>query len=75
LALHRGDAFPLIFFDKDVYRQSGIERYKGEPVTVRGKVERYEKGEYRTLQIVVHEPAEVTLPSLPWTEGTQNATN
>jgi endonuclease YncB( thermonuclease family) len=72
LARQSEGAFPLIFFDKDVYRRSGIERYKGEPVSVRGKVERYEKGDYRTLQIVVHEPAQVTLPSLPWTENAQS---
>jgi endonuclease YncB( thermonuclease family) len=71
LALQRGGAFPLIFFDKDAYRLSGIERYKSEPVAVRGKVERYEKGEYRTLQIVVDDPAQLTLPSLPWTEGSR----
>jgi endonuclease YncB( thermonuclease family) len=71
LALHPGSELPLIFFDRDVYRQSGIERYAGEPVTVRGNVERYEKGDYRTLQIVVHDPAQVTLPSLPWTEHTE----
>jgi hypothetical protein len=71
LALHPGNDFPLIFFDRDVYRLSGIDRYTGEPVSVRGKVERYEKGDYRTLQIVVHEPTQVTLPSLPWTESTQ----
>jgi len=34
-------------------------------VTIRGTVERYEKGKYRTLQIVVTEPAQVTLPALP----------
>jgi len=29
-------------------------------------VERYEKGSYRTLQIVVKEPAQVVLAKLPW---------
>jgi len=57
--------FPVIFFDRAVFRQSGIEDYWREPVTVRGKVERYEKGDYRTLQIVVTDPAQVVLPTLP----------
>jgi len=58
-------SFPVIFFDRDVFRESGIERFRREPVTVRGTVERYEKGNYRTLQIVVTEPDQVALPSLP----------
>jgi len=58
-------SFPVIFFDRGVFREAGIERFKREPVTVRGTVERYEKGKYRTLQIVVAEPDQVTLPSLP----------
>jgi endonuclease YncB( thermonuclease family) len=66
LAWTHGNAFPVIFFDEDVFRQSEIERYKQEPVTVRGTVERYEKGDYRTLQIVVRSPDQVGLPSLPW---------
>ncbi|MGB5283007.1 MAG: thermonuclease family protein, partial [Polyangiales bacterium] len=57
--------FPVIFFDKAVFRETEIERHGREPVTIRGTVERYEKGKYRTLQIVVTEPAQVTLPALP----------
>ena len=57
--------FPLIFFDTDVFRRSGIGDYAKEPVMVRGRVERYEKGSYRTLQIVVRDPEQVTLPTLP----------
>lgn len=57
--------FPLIFRDRDVFRSSGIGPYRGEPVVVRGPVEVYEKGSYRTLQIVVKDPAQVSLPSLP----------
>ncbi len=57
--------FPVIFFDRDVFRRSGIADYAKEPVMVRGKVERYEKGSYRTLQIVVRDPEQVTLPTLP----------
>ena len=57
--------FPVIFFDKDVFRRSAIERYDKEPVVVRGEVERYQKGSYSTLQIVVRDAAQVTLPTLP----------
>ncbi|MGB8329433.1 MAG: thermonuclease family protein [Polyangiales bacterium] len=60
-----GTTFPLIFFNKDAFQMSGIDRYKGEPVTVRGSVERYEKGDYRTLQIVVNAPTQLVLPLLP----------
>lgn len=57
--------FPVIFFDKGVLRETGIEGYVQEPVMIQGKVERYEKGDYSTLQIVIDEPAQVRLPSLP----------
>jgi endonuclease YncB( thermonuclease family) len=66
LARQRGSSFPVIFFDGDVFQESGIGRYWKEPVAVRGTVERYEKGNYRTLQIVVKDPKQVTLPDLPW---------
>ncbi len=73
LAKQRGKGFPVIFFDRDVFRESGVERFKREPVMVRGTVERYEKGNYRTLQIVVREPAQVVLPSLPWPDDARRA--
>jgi hypothetical protein len=73
LARQRGSAFPVIFFDEDIFRQSGIARYWREPVTVRGTVERYEKGTYRTLQVVVREPTQVLLAKLPWPEDTKRA--
>lgn len=65
--LHRApkQRFPVIFFDRDVFRETDIDEYRGEPVTVRGTIERYEKGDYSTLQIVVEKPEQVTLPSLP----------
>lgn len=52
--------FPIIFHDYAVFRRSGIGGQKGEPVTVRGTIERYERGEYETLQIVVSDPDQVT---------------
>ncbi|MBW2215531.1 MAG: thermonuclease family protein [Deltaproteobacteria bacterium] len=73
LARQRGSGFPVIFFDKDAFRESGIDRYKREPVSIRGTVERYEKGNYRTLQIVVKEPAQVMLAKLPWPSDAKRA--
>jgi endonuclease YncB( thermonuclease family) len=69
LSSEQRKGFPVVFFDKGVFRESNIGRYGREPVTVRGKVERYEKGSYRTLQIVVDEPAQVGLPALPRNDG------
>jgi endonuclease YncB( thermonuclease family) len=66
LDMPRDKVFPIIFFDKEVFRQSGIEDFRSEPVRVRGTIERYEKGDYRTLQIVVRDPSQVTLPRLPF---------
>jgi len=57
--------FPIIFFDRGVFQATGIAAFQGEPVLVRGNVQRYEKGDYQTLQIVVDDAAQVTLPTLP----------
>jgi len=65
LAAQNRQRFPVIFFDRRLFRASGIEGFKGEPVTVRGTVERYKKGSYRTLQIVVQNSGQIGLPSLP----------
>ncbi|MBW2191958.1 MAG: hypothetical protein JRG93_20710 [Deltaproteobacteria bacterium] len=73
LARQRGSGFPVIFFDEEVFRESGIDRYRREPITVRGTVERYEKGTYRTLQVVVREPAQVLLANLPWPKDANQA--
>lgn len=60
--------FPIIFRDRALFQESGMARYAGEPVTVRGFVERYEKKDYRTLQIVVTQLGQARFPSLPWPE-------
>lgn len=65
LAMKRGQPLPIIFFDREAFEKSGIAGYVQEPVSVRGRVERYEKGAYSTLQIVVDDPEQVTLPKLP----------
>lgn len=60
--------FPLIFFDRAVFGESGIGAYDGEPVVARGKVERYENGDYETLQIVIERAEQITTPTLPATD-------
>jgi endonuclease YncB( thermonuclease family) len=65
LAMEPDRPFPIIFFDREVFKQSRVAAYAGEPIRVRGRVERYTKGSYTTLQIVVDDPAQVTTPSLP----------
>jgi hypothetical protein len=57
--------FPIIFFDRAAFHESGVADYEGEPIRVHGRVERYTKGNYSTLQIVVDDPAQVTTPELP----------
>ena len=52
-------------FDDAAFRKSGVADYHGEPIRVRGRVERYTKGRYSTLQIVVDDPAQVMTPELP----------
>ena len=65
LSMRPDKRFPIIFFDRNVYEESDIARFAGEPVVVKGKVSRHQKGSYETLQIVVHEPSQVMLPELP----------
>ena len=68
LAMSTGRHFPLIFFDQAAFEESGIGGYQGEPVIARGKVERYEKGDYETLQIVIDRAEQITPPTLPSTD-------
>lgn len=65
LAMEPGRPFPIIFFDEAVFGGSRLADYQGEPIRVRGRIERYTKGSYTTLQIVVDDPAQVTTPTLP----------
>ncbi|MGB5809477.1 MAG: thermonuclease family protein [Polyangiales bacterium] len=57
--------FPIIFRDRGVFERSGIREAIGEPITVRGVVERYTKGDYTTLQIVVRTPEQVRIAEVP----------
>ena len=65
LALEPNRPFPVVFFDKTLFHDTGLARFEGEPIVVRGRVERYEKGSYRTLQIVVTDSSQIVLPDLP----------
>jgi len=58
---------PLIFFDKDVFGSSGIARWKGEYVTVRGTVSRYQykKSGRSELQIVINAPGQIAGSPVP----------
>ena len=59
--------FPLVFFDKDVLGATGVARYRGEFVRVRGVVTRYtsKKTGHSELQIIVKSPAQLTLSHVP----------
>lgn len=56
--------FPVIFWEDDVFDESGIERYKGEFVRVRGVVTTYTdpRSGRRQVQIEVRDPIQVRLP-------------
>jgi endonuclease YncB( thermonuclease family) len=57
---------PLVFFDKPVLDATGIAKYKGEFVRVKGKVSRFEGRGRTELQIVVNRAEQVTnTPRLP----------
>lgn len=65
LAMPSRQSFPVIFFDRSVFEKSGVSKYANEPIRVRGRVERYTKGAYSTLQIVANDPDQIVLPELP----------
>jgi endonuclease YncB( thermonuclease family) len=56
--------FPLIFWEEQVYEQSGIDGFRGEYVRVRGVVTSYtdRRTGQRQLQIEVHDPTQVRVP-------------
>lgn len=64
LSRRRAADFPLIFWEQDVFEESGIDRYKGEFVRVRGVVTSYtdRRSGRRQLQIEVRDPIQVRLP-------------
>jgi endonuclease YncB( thermonuclease family) len=59
--------FAIVFFDKDVYASSGIDRYEGEFIRVTGVVNEY-KNKYnnrRQLQVIVSLPSQVVGSEIP----------
>lgn len=65
LDMRPGRPFPLIFFDRALFEKSGLGDFYHEPIRARGVIEAYERGSYRTLQIVVKDASQITLPELP----------
>jgi len=65
LSRRLGSDFPLIFWEEEVFEQSGIQRYRGEFVRVRGVVTSYtdSRSGRRQLQIEVRDPAQIRLPT------------
>jgi len=61
------DDFPLVFFDKDVFASTGIARWKGEFVMVRGVIAVYENKhtKKKQIQIVIDTPGQITLSDIP----------
>lgn len=59
--------FPLVFFDRDVFDRSGIERWRGEFIRVAGTVTRYKSKRTgrSNLQMVVKDPGQVVGMPLP----------
>jgi endonuclease YncB( thermonuclease family) len=61
LSRRRTSDFPLIFWDKDVFLSSGVEKRVGEYIRVKGFVSKYEdkKGHRYQLQIKVDLPSQI----------------
>ncbi len=59
--------FPIVFFDKDVFASTGISKWRGEFVMIRGVVTVYENkyNKRKQFQIVVDRPGQVTLSDIP----------
>lgn len=62
--------FPIVFFDKDVFASTGVSKWRGEFVMVRGVVTVYENkyNKRKQLQIVVDRPGQVVLSKVPGLE-------
>jgi endonuclease YncB( thermonuclease family) len=64
LGRRRGNDFPLIFFDKDVFTASHVADHVGEYVRVKGFVSKYEdqkRGKYE-LQVKIDLPSQIIVP-------------
>jgi endonuclease YncB( thermonuclease family) len=67
LATSGRGALPLIFFDPDVLTRSRLPGAIGEPLVVRGVVTEYRhrRSGDREIQILVRDPAQITLAPVP----------
>ena len=67
LARQQFSDFPLVFFDRDVFVQSGIGNWKGEPVVVTGVPTLYENryNHKKQVQIVIDRASQITLSPVP----------
>ncbi|MBI5547327.1 MAG: thermonuclease family protein, partial [Deltaproteobacteria bacterium] len=63
LARTRTSSFDVVFFDKDVFLSSGMQKAKGEYVRVKGVVRKYRNKHNNTdqLQLIVNAPGQVML--------------
>jgi endonuclease YncB( thermonuclease family) len=59
--------FAVVFFDKDVFASSGIDRYEGEFVRITGVVNEYKNKHTnkRQLQVIVSLPSQVVGSEIP----------
>ena len=70
LARSRTSDLEVLFFDKDVFRATGIDKAKGEFVRVRGVVHERKSAQWGDrLQLVVSLPGQVTLPGATGDNG------
>jgi endonuclease YncB( thermonuclease family) len=67
LARSRFGGFPLVFFDRDVFVQSGIATWKSEYVVVTGVPTIYENrhNHRKQVQLVIDRAAQITLSPIP----------
>lgn len=66
LSRTRGKDLDIVFFDRNIFLESGLVGAKGEYVQVRGMVSEYRRNESATprLQIVVSLPGQVLAPTI-----------
>lgn len=61
----------IVFFDKDVFNATGLDRYRGEFVRISGVVSEYQDkyNRRRDLQLVVNLPSQVVVSDIPGLEA------
>jgi endonuclease YncB( thermonuclease family) len=63
LGRRRGNDFPLVFFDKDVFAASHAGEHVGEYVRVKGTISRYEGHGRTVLEMKIDVPSQLTVPA------------